>query len=114
MGYWTRANAEQVWLFTRGKPQRQGKDVPQAIHTYDTPAVVTSRGRHSQKPDEVQDRIERLIDGPYLELFARRRRAGWTCIGNELDGLDIRDSLRYVAEDRPLPTAAQTLLELAL
>ena len=23
-------------------------------------------------------------DGPYLELFARRQRPGWTCLGNEM------------------------------
>lgn len=40
--------------------------------------------RHSQKPETVQDRIERLLDGPYIELFARRKREGWDCYGNEL------------------------------
>lgn len=102
MGYWTRANAEQVWLFTRGKPQRKNKDVPQALHC-ETPTVVSSRNAHSAKPEEVQNRIERLVDGPYLELFARRRRPGWTCLGNELDNLDITESLRRVSQDEALP-----------
>ena len=31
-----------------------------------------------------------------LELFARRHRPGWTCLGNELDGLDIRDALEQL------------------
>lgn len=39
---------------------------------------------HSRKPETVQDRIEKLLDGPYLELFARRERKNWTCWGNEL------------------------------
>jgi len=30
---------------------------------------------HSRKPDFVRDRIERLVLGPYLELFARAARA---------------------------------------
>ena len=38
---------------------------------------------HSQKPDEFYEIIERLYDGPYLELFARRPRAGWTSFGND-------------------------------
>lgn len=105
MGYWTRANAEQVWLFTRGKPQRQNKDVPQALH-YESPAVVAPRSQHSAKPEEVQNRIERLVPGPYLEIFARRYRPGWTTIGNELDGLDITESLRRVAANEPLPKRA--------
>ncbi len=45
-----------------------------------------------------------LYAGPYLEIFARRHRPGWTCIGNELDGLDIRESLALVAADQ-CPTA---------
>lgn len=49
---------------------------------------------HSRKPEDVQDRIEQLFDGPYVELFARRQRSGWLCLGNEIDGLDIRDSLQ--------------------
>lgn len=110
MGKWSRANSEQVWLFTRGKPERRDKSIKQVIHT-DSEAVVTNTGRHSQKPDQVQDRIERLVSGPYLELFARRYRQGWSCIGNELDGLDIRDSLRLVANNVPLPTRTWSLFD---
>jgi hypothetical protein len=39
---------------------------------------------HSRKPDEIYDRIERLVTGPYLELFARRERHNWVTWGNEL------------------------------
>jgi N6-adenosine-specific RNA methylase IME4 len=41
-------------------------------------------GRHSEKPDESYELIERLAPGPYVELFARRKRPGWTCLGNEV------------------------------
>lgn len=123
MGYWTRANTEDVLLFTRGNPRRTSKKVYQVLATleadpYSTPAVIAPMTRHSEKPEEVQDRIERLCDGPYLELFARRRRANWTTIGNELDGLDIRDSLARLAADAPLPVverregAEQTMMAL--
>lgn len=109
MGYWTRSNAEFVWLLTKGTPKRKAMDVLQAIHSQidyaaESPAVATYPGKHSAKPEEVALRIERLIDGPYLEIFARRRRPGWTCIGNELDGLDITESLDRVAHDEPLPS----------
>lgn len=40
---------------------------------------------HSHKPEEQFAIIERLSDGPYLELFARRRQPGWDCWGNEID-----------------------------
>lgn len=44
-------------------------------------------GRHSVKPDEFFEIVERLVgDVPRVELFARKRRPGWTCYGNELTG----------------------------
>ena len=41
---------------------------------------------HSHKPEEQFAIIERLSDGPYLELFARRRQPGWDAWGNEVPG----------------------------
>jgi N6-adenosine-specific RNA methylase IME4 len=41
------------------------------------------RGRHSQKPEEFYDLVERISPGPYLELFARRQRLGWDTWGDE-------------------------------
>lgn len=43
------------------------------------------RGRHSKKPEAFFDLVERVSPGPYLELFARRRRLGWDAWGNEID-----------------------------
>ncbi|MHB8335660.1 MAG: MT-A70 family methyltransferase [Acidimicrobiales bacterium] len=42
------------------------------------------RLRHSQKPDCFYDLVERSSPGPYLEMFARRHRVGWTAWGNEI------------------------------
>lgn len=42
------------------------------------------RGRHSEKPQEFFDLVEKLSPGPRLELFARKKRAGWTVWGNEV------------------------------
>lgn len=77
LGYWTRANSEPCLLATRGNPKRINADVRQAI--------IAPRREHSRKPDGIHDRIERLVAGPYLELFARQRRPGWDCWGNEVD-----------------------------
>jgi N6-adenosine-specific RNA methylase IME4 len=77
LGYWTRANTETCLLATRGKPKRLNADVRQAI--------IEPRRQHSRKPDCVHGRIERLVAGPYLELFARQQRSGWDCWGNETD-----------------------------
>lgn len=75
LGYWTRKGAELCLLGTRGRPKRRNADVPEVF--------AAPRGRHSEKPIIVYSRIERLIDGPYLELFARARRPGWDAWGNE-------------------------------
>jgi N6-adenosine-specific RNA methylase IME4 len=40
---------------------------------------------HSHKPEEQFAVIERCSPGPYLELFARRRRPGWSAWGNEVE-----------------------------
>lgn len=76
MGYWTRANAEVCLLATRGAPQRLAMDVHQVI--------MAPVREHSRKPDETVPRIERLLAGPYIELFARETRPGWTTWGNEV------------------------------
>jgi N6-adenosine-specific RNA methylase IME4 len=51
--------------------------------------------KHSAKPEHLQDSLELMFPaGNYLELFARRHRPGWTCLGNEIcNGEDIRVSL---------------------
>jgi N6-adenosine-specific RNA methylase IME4 len=74
-GYWTRSNSEVCLLATRGKPKRLHSDVRQGI--------VEPRREHSRKPDCVYGRIERLVAGPYIELFARTTRKGWSSWGNE-------------------------------
>jgi N6-adenosine-specific RNA methylase IME4 len=80
MGYWTRANTEPCLLATRGKPRRLHADVRQSI--------ISPRREHSRKPDCVHGRIERLVAGPYLELFARRSRPGWDSFGDQKTKFD--------------------------
>ena len=76
LGYWTRGNPEMCLLATRGKPKRLNKSIPQL--------VISERQEHSRKPDIVYDHIEKMLEGPYIELFARRKRDGWTSWGNEV------------------------------
>jgi len=77
LGYWTRANSEVCLLATRGQPKRRDAGVRQAI--------IEPRREHSRKPYCTYGRIERLVAGPYVELFARERRPGWDCWGDEVD-----------------------------
>ena len=80
MGYWTRSNPEMCLLGTRGKPKRLDMSIKQL--------VVSQRREHSRKPDEVYDRIEKMLEGPYLEMFARKTRQGWDNFGNEVNKFD--------------------------
>ena len=47
--------------------------------------VSCRKQEHSRKPYQFYDIIESCSPGPYLELFARERIAGWTCWGDEVD-----------------------------
>jgi len=75
LGYWTRSNPEQCLLATKGKPKRVNKDVRRLI--------VSPRREHSRKPDKIYTSIERLVSGPYMELFSRTDRKGWDSWGNQ-------------------------------
>lgn len=77
MGYWTRQEVEICHLFKRGKPRRLSKGVRSLIRA--------PRREHSRKPDEQYGRIEALVDGPYLELFARQAWPGWAVWGDQTD-----------------------------
>lgn len=76
LGHWTRANTELCLLGTRGKPKRNAKDVRQLL--------LAPRREHSRKPDEFFSEVQRLVSGPYLELFSRTDRPGWSTFGNEV------------------------------
>jgi N6-adenosine-specific RNA methylase IME4 len=89
MGYSSRANAEVVLLATRGAPMRLNNDVHQIVLA---PAMA-----HSDKPEEVRRRIERLYPGPYLELFGRKPVDNWMVWGNEIDPADLLAPLKAVA-----------------
>ena len=76
MGNWTRANAEVCLMGIKGKPKR----VDAGVHS----VVITHVEEHSKKPDEVRNRIVRLLgDIPKIELFARQEVTGWDCWGDE-------------------------------
>lgn len=78
LGHWTNQNAELCLLAKRGKPRRLAKNVKQVI--------LAPRGRHSEKPKEVRERVVNLLgDLPRIELFARQRVPGWDAWGNEVE-----------------------------
>jgi len=78
MGRTVRAEHEVAIVAKRGRPVVLSKSIRSTFT-----AKVPERG-HSAKPEEFFDLVEELVDGPRLELFARRIRPGWTCLGAEL------------------------------
>lgn len=75
LGTWWRVSTEHVIFGVRGKLPT----APNLRNWFQAP-----RTRHSQKPEEFFELVEKASPAPYLELFARRQRAGWTCWGNEV------------------------------
>jgi N6-adenosine-specific RNA methylase IME4 len=92
----TRSNTEVALLATRGSPRRLSLNVHQVV-------IAPAPDVHSEKPDEVYRRIERLFPGPYLELFARKPRPHWTCWGDEIPRDQFREAPAEPAESDPPP-----------
>lgn len=76
-GYWTRANPELCFLATRGHPKRLDRGVRRLI--------LAQRREHSRKPDDAYAGVQRLVSGPYLDMFSREKRSGWDQWGSEPD-----------------------------
>lgn len=92
-GYYSRKQSEECLLATT-------KLIPHRLDRGVKEFIFAPRGAHSAKPEAQYDRIERLFAGPYLELFGRHTRPGWTTVGNDIDGKDIRDALaEMIASD---------------
>lgn len=88
MGYYTRSNVELCLLGTKGNPlKRRSRSVHQVI--------VSPVKNHSEKPDEAREAIEDLFESDVsrLELFGRKEVPGWTVLGDEITGRDIREDL---------------------
>jgi N6-adenosine-specific RNA methylase IME4 len=51
--------------------------------------IKSMKQEHSRKPEEQYEIIERCSPGPYLELFARGKRTGWTMWGNQSEVYEI-------------------------
>jgi len=94
MGFWSRANGEDIWLCTKGSPHRrpEATGVPGLLCEWlegnEVDVKFNPRREHSRKPEDFHQRIEQLIEGPYLELFGRQNRPGWTVWGNEVGKFD--------------------------
>lgn len=96
MGRLARNCCEHMLVGVRGSPYRHL--VSHSVRN----VFVRPSTPHSTKPEAVQDALDEMFPGSNrLEVFARRQRPGWTCIGNEspsTDDEDIRDTLKRMLE----------------
>jgi N6-adenosine-specific RNA methylase IME4 len=80
VGFYFR-NVTEILLFgTRGKNARTLAPGRRQVNY-----LATRKREHSRKPDEQYQIIEACSPGPYLELFARGTRPGWSMWGNQAD-----------------------------
>ena len=84
MGHYFRNTTEHVVFAVRGS-------LPIKVKNQRTD-FTAPRGRHSEKPEAFFEIVERCSPGPYLELFARKRRPNWTSWGNEVPSEPVRES----------------------
>ena len=64
--------------------------------------IPKCKREHSRKPDELYPIIEACSPGPYLELFARYVRPGWTQWGNEMVEAASHEEPKQLAAPSPL------------
>ena len=80
VGFYFRNTTELVLFGTRGKNARTLAPGRRQVNI-----LKTQKREHSRKPDEFYDIVEACSPGPFLELFARGSRPGWTTWGNQAD-----------------------------
>jgi N6-adenosine-specific RNA methylase IME4 len=80
VGFYFR-NVTEILLFgVRGKNARTLQAGRSQVNI-----MSTRKREHSRKPDEQYPLITSCSPGPYLEMFARGKREGWTIWGNQAD-----------------------------
>ena len=78
-GFYTMSQVEICLIFKRGKiPLNRGSRKERQL-------VSVKRTKHSEKPNEVRQRIHKMFPKhDKIELFARSRHQGWDSWGNEI------------------------------
>lgn len=77
VGYYVSVRHEFLLICTRGSC------LPDNPKLYDS-VITEERTEHSKKPEVFYDIIEDIYKGKKIELFARNKRNGWECWGNQI------------------------------
>jgi N6-adenosine-specific RNA methylase IME4 len=80
VGFYFRNVTELILFGTRGKNARTLAPGRRQVNY-----LATRKREHSRKPDEQYSLIESCSPGPYLELFGRGIRPGWSAWGDQAD-----------------------------
>ena len=76
-GHWYRGATEHVLFGVRGKTPKPTVALPTAF-------IEPRINQHSRKPERyITEYVEPISPGPYLEMFSRTDREGWTTWGNQ-------------------------------
>ncbi len=89
VGWYTKSNAEVCLIGVKGKAPKISNSISSILETV--------REKHSKKPSIVRDKIVEFSgDISRIELFARTKEDGWDALGYDIDGKDIRDSIKDI------------------
>lgn len=80
VGFYFRNVTELVLFGVKGKNARTQQPGRTQVNY-----LATRKREHSRKPDEFYDIVESCSPGPYLELFARGPRPGWSSWGDQAE-----------------------------
>jgi N6-adenosine-specific RNA methylase IME4 len=78
VGFYFRNTTELILFGVRGKNARTQPPGRTQVNI-----IRTQKREHSRKPDETYEIVEACSPGPYLELFARGARQGWSAWGDQ-------------------------------
>lgn len=81
VGFYFRNVTEMVLFGVRGPNARTLAPARRQVNL-----IASPKREHSRKPEDLYALIEACSPGPYLELFARGTRPGWTCWGDQAEG----------------------------
>jgi N6-adenosine-specific RNA methylase IME4 len=103
VGYYFRNVTELVLFGVRGKHARTLVSGRTQVNY-----IATRKREHSRKPDELYAIIEACSPGPFIELFARGIRPGWTSWGDQANDTYRPSWQTYSHHSRALrPLAAE-------
>jgi N6-adenosine-specific RNA methylase IME4 len=136
VGYWFRGCHELVLVAKRENAPSIRTGETSVFESIEDGAFASKRLRHSAKPDDLHELIEKqrepyvkeinrkdkegnlvttthttptTFPSPFIEIFARRPRVGWTILGFDApgDGKDIRVSLPELAQKLAAESAVE-------